>query len=71
MPPPAAIDTGYPLGVIEHVESLSTELKIEALVQLEVLVHGHVEVPSARIVQQVAPRVALSQPGGFCKCIRD
>ena len=56
--------------MIEDVESFRAELKVKTLVQLEVLVQSHVEVPAAWIVEQVAPRVALSQPGGFCKCIR-
>ena len=54
-----------PLSVVEHVECFRTKLKIEALAHLEVLVHGHVEVPTPWIPEKVASGSALSEARGF------
>ena len=59
-----------PLRVVEDVESFCAELKIKPLVQLEVLVQRHVEVPTSGIIQHVASGAPLGEASGLGKGIR-
>src|SRR5437879_4604013 len=52
-----------PLGVIEHVKCLGTELEPTCLRELEMLKQGHVEVRGFRVSQAVSARVSEGQAG--------
>ena len=51
-----------PLGVIEDVESLRAELEVHTLTDGEVLEQTHIEVRASGKVENVATRVAVSEP---------
>src|SRR5579884_45951 len=52
---------GGKLGVIEHIEKLCTELKVQALSDARVLGKFHVPIADSRTMKESAPRPQLPQ----------
>src|SRR5664279_2847708 len=56
-----AAETGHrivPIGVVQDVEEVGTELHLEPLTHLELPAHGNVKISLARSIEGVAPEIA-------------
>ena len=48
--------------MVKNVEDLETELQVPLLVELKVLIDGHVEIEPTWITHEIATGIAVGQP---------
>src|SRR6516165_4265470 len=59
-----------PLGRVDHAESFGAELKVPALVDLEIAEQGRIQVPVSGAIDDIGAQVAERERIGWCETVR-